>query len=189
MVQQRFNRIFLFCFAYALKYVFLVNILFLFERQRLWTSILRWAFQFSAISTMLYGSVIYTKNSIEVNIFFRAFRCLCVLYMFRWLKYRIWDVCLSGFRFHNGPKPLSQLMKESMASDPVAPVLWQPHLMALDRRVSIILTALRHCIETHSIHDVVYAHDLQWADILLQICLFFLFFFLFKQVQFIHCSM
>lgn len=53
-------------------------------------------------------------------------------------------------------------MKESMASDPIsknAPVLLQPHLDALDRRVGIILTTLRNCIETHSIHDVVYPRD------------------------------
>lgn len=91
--------------------------------------------------------------------FFQPFR----VFFGGWLN-RIWDVCFDGFRFHNGPKPLSQLMRESMASDPVSPVLWEPHLMALDRRVSIILTALRDCIETHSIHDVVFAHDLPWAS-------------------------
>ncbi|XP_055300427.1 extracellular serine/threonine protein CG31145-like isoform X2 [Sitodiplosis mosellana] len=65
-------------------------------------------------------------------------------------------------RFHNGPNPLSELMRESMASDPVsknAPVLWEPHLKALDRRVGIILTELQGCIETHSVHDVLYPRD------------------------------
>lgn len=52
-------------------------------------------------------------------------------------------------------------MKEKMAGDPVAPVLWEPHFEALDRRVSILLTAVRHCIETHPIHDVIFAtHDI-----------------------------
>lgn len=76
------------------------------------------------------------------------------------------------FRFHNGPKPLSQLMRESMASDPVAPVLWEPHLIALDRRVSIILTALRHCIVTHPLHHVVFAHDLRWTNLMCIHCCF-----------------
>lgn len=65
-------------------------------------------------------------------------------------------------RIHNGPKPLSQLMRESMSSDPVsknAPVLLEPHLEALDRRVGIILTALQDCIEKHSVHDVLYPRD------------------------------
>lgn len=65
-------------------------------------------------------------------------------------------------RFQNGPKPLSQLMRESMALDPVsknAPVLLDPNLEALDRRVGIILTALQDCIEKHSIHDVLYPRD------------------------------
>uniref|UniRef100_A0A8D9F1Y7 Extracellular serine/threonine protein CG31145 n=1 Tax=Cacopsylla melanoneura TaxID=428564 RepID=A0A8D9F1Y7_9HEMI len=50
-------------------------------------------------------------------------------------------------KFHNGPKKLSQAMVESMSRDPIAPILWQPHLDALDRRVKIILEAIRHCIE------------------------------------------
>lgn len=49
-------------------------------------------------------------------------------------------------RFHNGPTRLSVAMKQSMARDPVAPVLWEPHLTALDRRVGIILQAIRDCV-------------------------------------------
>ncbi|XP_041675449.1 extracellular serine/threonine protein CG31145 isoform X2 [Drosophila eugracilis] len=49
--------------------------------------------------------------------------------------------------FHNGPKPLSQLMSESLSQDPVSPVLWQPHLEALDRRTGIILQSIRDCIK------------------------------------------
>ncbi|XP_055300432.1 extracellular serine/threonine protein CG31145-like isoform X2 [Sitodiplosis mosellana] len=64
--------------------------------------------------------------------------------------------------FHNGPKPLSQLMRESMASDPLdalAPVLWEPHLEALDRRVDLILSTFRKCIKTSPIDDVIYSRD------------------------------
>lgn len=50
------------------------------------------------------------------------------------------------FRFHNG-SPLSTVLRESMKSDPVAPILWEPHLEALDRRVGIILDAVRSCLE------------------------------------------
>nr|XP_012224282.1 PREDICTED: uncharacterized protein LOC105673323 [Linepithema humile]XP_012224283.1 PREDICTED: uncharacterized protein LOC105673323 [Linepithema humile] len=49
-------------------------------------------------------------------------------------------------RFHNGPMRLSAAIRQSMAKDPVAPVLWEPHLEALDRRVGIILQAVRDCI-------------------------------------------
>ncbi|KAI4472488.1 hypothetical protein M0802_016774 [Mischocyttarus mexicanus] len=49
-------------------------------------------------------------------------------------------------KFHNGPVRLSVAMKQSMARDPVAPVLWEPHLTALDRRVGIILQAIRDCV-------------------------------------------
>ncbi|XP_031778010.1 extracellular serine/threonine protein CG31145 isoform X2 [Nasonia vitripennis] len=49
-------------------------------------------------------------------------------------------------RYHNGPIRLSSAMRESMARDPVAPILWEPHLTALDRRIPIILQAVRDCI-------------------------------------------
>ncbi|XP_074040838.1 extracellular serine/threonine protein CG31145 [Leptinotarsa decemlineata] len=50
-------------------------------------------------------------------------------------------------RFHNGPTKLSAALRESMSKDPVAPVLWHPHLTALDRRVEIILRGLRDCLQ------------------------------------------
>lgn len=34
-----------------------------------------------------------------------------------------------------------------MKVDPVAPVLWEPHLAALDRRIAIILDAIRKCVQ------------------------------------------
>lgn len=50
-------------------------------------------------------------------------------------------------------------MRESMASDPIAPVLWEPHLTALDRRVNIVLNIARECIAINSIDDVIYPRD------------------------------
>lgn len=65
-------------------------------------------------------------------------------------------MCLPAFyRYHNGPKSLAQLMRESMAVDPIAPVLWEPHLTALDRRAQIILKGIRDCINKNSVDDVV----------------------------------
>lgn len=66
------------------------------------------------------------------------------------------------FRFHNGPKPLSQLMREALASDPIsvnAPVLLEPHLEALDRRVDMVLNAVRHCIQINPVDDVIYTRN------------------------------
>lgn len=64
-----------------------------------------------------------------------------------------------NFSFETGSKPLSQLMRESMASDPVAPILWEAHLKALDRRVKILLNTFRECIERNNIEEVIYGRD------------------------------
>ncbi|XP_022179191.1 extracellular serine/threonine protein CG31145 [Myzus persicae] len=58
-------------------------------------------------------------------------------------------------RFHN-VKKLSEHMRESMDEDKLAPVLWEPHLTAVDRRVGIILQKVRQClsVSTMSGEDV-----------------------------------
>jgi extracellular serine/threonine protein kinase FAM20C len=38
-------------------------------------------------------------------------------------------------------------MRDAMAGDPIAPVLWEPHLEALDRRVVIVLQGIRDCLK------------------------------------------
>lgn len=49
--------------------------------------------------------------------------------------------------YHNGPKKLSEAMRNSLLSDPVSPVLLEPHLKALDRRIAIILQEVRTCLK------------------------------------------
>lgn len=43
---------------------------------------------------------------------------------------------------------LSDVMRESLLQDPLAPVLTEPHLLALDRRLQLILDAVGKCIHT-----------------------------------------
>ncbi|XP_068230432.1 extracellular serine/threonine protein CG31145-like isoform X2 [Palaemon carinicauda] len=50
-------------------------------------------------------------------------------------------------RFHRGPQHLSDAMRASMSVDPITPILWEPHMVALDRRVNIILQIVRECVE------------------------------------------
>ncbi|XP_018563569.1 extracellular serine/threonine protein CG31145-like, partial [Anoplophora glabripennis] len=50
-------------------------------------------------------------------------------------------------RFHNGPTKLSEALRQSLARDPIAPILWEPHLVAIDRRVEIVLRGLRECLQ------------------------------------------
>lgn len=44
-------------------------------------------------------------------------------------------------------------MRTSMALDPVAPVLWEPHLTALDRRIGIILKGIRDCAKANTLNN------------------------------------
>lgn len=73
----------------------------------------------------------------------------------------LFSVCVYYFvcSFHAGPKPLSSVMRDSLGKDPIAPVLWEPHLNALDRRVDIILKGVRDCIRKNSIEDVVITYE------------------------------
>lgn len=44
-------------------------------------------------------------------------------------------------------KSMSGAMRHSLSQDPITPVLWEPHLEALDRRLALILQAVRLCVE------------------------------------------
>lgn len=49
-----------------------------------------------------------------------------------------------------------------MSSDPIvvnAPILLQPNLDALDRRVGIILNIFRECIESKPVDDVIFSQN------------------------------
>lgn len=56
--------------------------------------------------------------------------------------------------FHNGPKHLSDIMRETMSTDPINPILWEPHLLALDRRVGIVLQGIRDCLKKNPPEEV-----------------------------------
>lgn len=47
------------------------------------------------------------------------------------------------------------MMRESLLEDPLAPVLTEPHLLALDRRLQIILQTVAGCIGAHGEQSVV----------------------------------
>ncbi|XP_042558630.1 pseudokinase FAM20A isoform X1 [Dipodomys spectabilis] len=50
---------------------------------------------------------------------------------------------------------LSDVMRESLLEDQLSPVLTEPHLLALDRRLQIILQTVEGCIEAHGEHRVI----------------------------------
>lgn len=60
---------------------------------------------------------------------------------------------------HNGPMKLSELMRESLASDPVTPVLTEAHLTSLDRRLNIVLSAVRDCLRDKKVDQVLFYSD------------------------------
>lgn len=55
------------------------------------------------------------------------------------------------------PYRLSDMMRASLSQDPlatVAPILAEPHLSALDRRLATVLQTMEQCLLQHS--DVIY---------------------------------
>ncbi|CAO1431301.1 unnamed protein product [Diamesa tonsa] len=62
-------------------------------------------------------------------------------------------------KFHNGKKQLSDAMRDSMTIDPINPILWEPHLQALDRRIIIILQGIRDCLKKVSNEKEVVRYD------------------------------
>ncbi|XP_074080811.1 pseudokinase FAM20A isoform X2 [Macrotis lagotis] len=50
---------------------------------------------------------------------------------------------------------LSDVMRESLQEDHLSPILTEPHLLALDRRLQVILRTVEGCIRTHGEQNVV----------------------------------
>ncbi|XP_004459547.2 pseudokinase FAM20A [Dasypus novemcinctus] len=50
---------------------------------------------------------------------------------------------------------LSDVMRESLLEDQLTPILTEPHLLALDRRLQIILRTVEGCIESHGEQSVI----------------------------------
>lgn len=63
------------------------------------------------------------------------------------------------FSIHNSDEPLSKRMEKSMSADPIAPVLWPPHLEALDRRLITVLQSIRDCIKRKGAQNVLLPED------------------------------
>ncbi|MGH0168820.1 UNVERIFIED_CONTAM: hypothetical protein FKN15_066603 [Acipenser sinensis] len=49
---------------------------------------------------------------------------------------------------------LSAAMRAATAHDPLHPILSEPHLSALDRRLESVLTTVRQCVETQGAESV-----------------------------------
>ncbi|XP_040215421.1 extracellular serine/threonine protein kinase FAM20C-like isoform X1 [Rana temporaria] len=54
------------------------------------------------------------------------------------------------------PYLLSDVMRESLSADPLPPILSEPHLFALNRRLGLILNAVNQCFQQEGKHKVVY---------------------------------
>ncbi|NWY32361.1 FA20A Pseudokinase, partial [Pheucticus melanocephalus] len=74
----------------------------------------------------------------EISILAPLSQC-CVIKRSTWLRLQL--LAEPEYR-------LSEVMRESLLQDPLAPVLTEPHLLALDRRLQLILDAVGKCIDT-----------------------------------------
>lgn len=50
-------------------------------------------------------------------------------------------------KFYLGPEKLSNSLRKSLNKDRLRPILLEPHLIALDRRVVLILKEIAKCLE------------------------------------------
>ena len=57
------------------------------------------------------------------------------------------DTLATLLAYHTGPVRLSAAMRRSLERDPVAPVLLESHLAALDRRIQVVLQVVRECLD------------------------------------------
>ena len=57
--------------------------------------------------------------------------------------------------FRHGQTTLAGRMRQSMARDKLAPLLTEPHLRALDRRLNIVLQAVYNCTTKLNANDVI----------------------------------
>lgn len=60
-----------------------------------------------------------------------------------------------AIRLNNSEQLLSSRMRDSMEEDPIAPVMWDSQLEALDRRLIIVLQAVRDCIKRNGAENVI----------------------------------
>ena len=61
--------------------------------------------------------------------------------------------------YERGPVKLSSVMRDSLYHDKLKPILLEPHLLALDRRVKIILKIVYRCVQKNGSFDKVVVDD------------------------------
>lgn len=57
--------------------------------------------------------------------------------------------------YHGGENKLSDRMRESLSTDELNPILLEPHLHALDRRLGMVLRTVHKCVISHGLSNVV----------------------------------
>lgn len=70
----------------------------------------------------------------------------------------MWATFISSFQ--HGPERMSEALRRSLSADTLDPILLDPHLDALDRRLAIILKIIRECIEKAQNFSDVIINDL-----------------------------
>ena len=57
--------------------------------------------------------------------------------------------------FYVGKNKLSDKMRESLSEDELDPIILEPHLHALDRRLDMVLRTVHKCVITNGFSNVV----------------------------------
>lgn len=85
----------------------------------------------------------------EMSILAPLYQCCMIRY----------STFLKLVKLYIGPDKLSDIMKNSLTNDAISPILTEPHLYALDRRVIKILKELYICLKNGSTIDEIFIDD------------------------------
>ena len=103
----------------------------------------------TGLALMLYFSLLYSRfgrpSHDEMSILSPLNQCCMIRY----------TTFLKLIKLYLGPDRLSILMRQSMKRDITNPILTEPHLIALDRRVIKILIAIHDCLQDIPYTDVI----------------------------------
>ncbi|ESP03996.1 hypothetical protein LOTGIDRAFT_156599 [Lottia gigantea] len=94
---------------------------------------------------MDHGRAFGKPNKDEMTIIAPVLQCCLIRY----------STYMKLVKFYIGPQKLSEVWRHFADSESIAPILLRPHLIAMDRRVTIILQIIEKCLQDNPVDKVI----------------------------------